>query len=77
MITVYTKKPCPQCEAVKAQLTANNIEFNEVPIDDWALSVAREHGWTSAPIVIDDTHPELSFGGNNQQTLTALIAANK
>lgn len=77
MITVYTKKPCPQCEAVKAQLAANNIPFEEKPIDDWALSVAREHGWTSAPIVIDYQHPELCFAGNNQQVLTALIEAHK
>lgn len=77
MIIVYTKKRCPQCEAVKAQLAANNIRFEEKPIDDWALSMARENGWTSAPIVIDYQHPELCFAGNNQQALAAIIEANK
>ena len=77
MITVYSKDYCPQCTAVKAQLKTHDILFDEVPINSWALDVARKNGWTSAPIVIDPDNPDLSFAGNDCQALTALIAAHK
>ena len=76
MITVYTKPRCSQCQTVKGELNSAKIQFEEKPIDDWALSAAREHGWTSAPIVIDYQHPELSFAGLDRNALEILIEAN-
>ena len=76
MITVYTKPHCSHCQTVKGELNNANIQFEEKPIDDWVLSVAREHGWTSAPIVIDDQHPELAFAGLDRNALEKLIEAN-
>lgn len=55
-ITVYTKKPCPQCDATKRSLTKNGLEYTELdllaPENAEALEAFKAQGFTSAPIVV-------------------------
>ena len=62
-VTVYTKDYCPQCNRVKAAFDKDGIEYEEAPIDDKVLTLARIKGWTAAPIVVSNAHPECSFSG--------------
>lgn len=34
MLTVYSKKNCPQCVSAKSFLQSKNVSFNEVKIDE-------------------------------------------
>lgn len=72
-IIVYTKPNCTQCVSVKAVLDANNIPYREAPIDDEAMAIAKKMGYKSAPIVVDNSHPEQwSFCGYNLAALNVL-----
>ena len=51
-VTVYTKDFCPQCNRVKAAFDKDGLEYEEAPIDERALTLARIKGWKAAPIVV-------------------------
>ena len=66
-VTVYTKDYCPQCSRVKAAFDKDGLEYEEAPIDERVLTLARIKGWKAAPIVVSDEHPEYAFGGAQPQ----------
>ena len=73
MITVYEKDHCPQCLTVKGQFKSAGVPFKARPIDEEILAYAREKGWRSAPVVIVDDAPELSFSGAGWLDVSAVI----
>jgi glutaredoxin-like protein NrdH len=50
---VYTLPNCSQCDATKRLMTANNIEFDELALQDYPDKAQEfiEQGHKSAPIV--------------------------
>ena len=40
-VTVYTKDYCPQCNRVKAAFDKDGLEYEEAPIDERVLTLAR------------------------------------
>ncbi len=68
-VIVYTKPNCPGCTATKSVLTAMNIRFEMRPIDDVALALAAEKGYTAAPIVVSG---KLSWSGFDPEKLNDL-----
>lgn len=59
MVTVYSKKNCPQCEATYRAFDRKGIEYAVVDIeqDAEALAMVRGLGYLQAPVVIaGDTH---------------------
>ena len=66
MITVYTKNNCGQCTATKRALTARNIAYREINIDEdeAAAEKARSFGYMQAPVVIVDFTHE-TMGGEH------------
>lgn len=78
MITVYEKTThCSMCDAVKRDFNAKGVEYELRPIDGDVLTLARIKGWRSAPIVVSDVHPDLSFSGYNPSIVKDFIAAHK
>jgi len=59
-ITVYVTGWCPYCERAKALLTAKNLVYKEIDVDDEAKfreeMVARSGRRTVPQIFIGDTH---------------------
>lgn len=53
-ITVYSKKPCPQCDMTKKVLNRYGLEFEEVdlPSNPEILEKFKEEGLMQAPIVV-------------------------
>ena len=53
-VTVYSKKPCPQCELTKNLMRREGIEFEEIdlPSDPEILEKFKEEGLLQAPIVV-------------------------
>ena len=49
------------------------MPFKARPIDEEILAYAREKGWRSAPVVIVDDAPELSFSGAGWLDVSAVI----
>ena len=76
-VTVYTKDHCPQCNRVKAAFEKGGLEYEEAPIDERVLTLARIKGWKAAPIVVSDEHPELNFCGYKPNIVKDFIAAHK
>lgn len=54
MVTVYTLPACVQCDSTKRLLTKNEIQYQEIDlsIDQEALAMVRELGYTAAPVVV-------------------------
>ena len=76
-VTVYTKDFCPQCNRVKAAFDKGGLEYEEAPIDERVLTLARVKGWKSAPIVVSDEYPEYSFSGAQPPQIEDFIAKHK
>ena len=76
-VTVYTKDFCPQCNRVKSALDKGGLEYEEAPIDERVLTLARIKGWKAAPIVVSDVHPECSFSGAQPHQIEAFIIKHK
>lgn len=72
MITVYSKNNCVQCKMVKKQLTANNIDFQEINVDEQPeyKEYLKDHGWKAAPVVESEIG---DFSGNQPDKVRALI----
>ena len=53
-ITLYTKKPCPQCDMTKKVLARYGLAFDEVdlPSNPELLEKFKEEGLLQAPIVV-------------------------
>ena len=53
-ITVYTKKPCPQCDMTKSLMKREGMEFEEVDLlsNLDLLEKFKEEGLLQAPIVV-------------------------
>jgi glutaredoxin-like protein NrdH len=53
-ITVYSKKPCPQCDMTKMVLRRYGLEFEEVdlPSNPEILEKFKAEGLMQAPIVV-------------------------
>lgn len=51
MITVYSKKPCVQCDATKRWLKDADVEWQEVQLTDELIAQFKERGLSSAPVV--------------------------
>lgn len=53
-ITVYTKKPCPQCDMTKTLMKREGLEFEEVDLlsNLDLLEKFKEEGLLQAPIVV-------------------------
>lgn len=76
-VTVYTKPRCTQCNDVKGELAKHGIEYEEAPINDRVLTLARIKGWTAAPIVVSDEYPEYSFSGAQPHQVEDFIAKHQ
>jgi glutaredoxin-like protein NrdH len=53
-VTVYTTPTCVQCESTKKLMDKNGIEYSVVDLtqDDEAMTMVRELGYASAPVVV-------------------------
>lgn len=53
-VTIYTKKPCPQCDMTKRLMQREGIEFEEVDLlaSPDTLAKFKEEGLLQAPIVV-------------------------
>lgn len=53
-VTVYTKKPCPQCDMTKMLMKREGIEFEEVDLlaDLELLEKFKAEGLLQAPIIV-------------------------
>lgn len=53
-ITIYTKTPCPQCDATKRAFKRAGVTWNEVDLMENAEALAKfkEQGFAQAPIVV-------------------------
>lgn len=53
-VTVYSKKPCPQCDMTKNLMRREGIEFEEIdlPSHPDKLEQFKEEGLLQAPIVV-------------------------
>lgn len=76
-VTVYTKDHCPQCNRVKAAFDKDGLEYEEAPIDERVLTLARIKGWKAAPIVVSDEHPEYAFSGAQPHQIEDFITKHK
>ena len=76
-VTVYTKPRCSQCVDVKKQFENAGIEYEEAPIDERVLNLARIKGWNAAPIVVSHEHPEYSFSGAQPHQIEDFITKHK
>ncbi len=56
MVTVYSKKPCPQCDATKRVLDSMGVKYREVRVDldESALATVKSLGYQQAPVVYVD-----------------------
>jgi glutaredoxin-like protein NrdH len=73
-VTVWSKKPCPQCDAVKRQLTKAGVEFEEKNLLEHPETVEdfKARGLTSAPVVF--TAYGLEFAGFQPDAVKDIIA---
>lgn len=73
-VTVWSKKPCPQCDAVKRILTKAGVEFEEKNLLEHPAEVERfkAAGLASAPIVFAANG--MSFAGFQPDAVKALVA---
>ena len=57
MVTVLSKKICPQCDLTKKLLTREGIPFEEIRMDEdeAALARAKDLGYLQAPVVITES----------------------
>lgn len=57
MVTVLSKKICPQCDMTKKLLTREGIPFEEIRMDEdeAALARAKDLGYLQAPVVITES----------------------
>lgn len=53
-VIVYSKKPCPQCDATFRKLKQEEMEHTVVDItdDEAALAYIKELGYLQAPVVV-------------------------
>ena len=76
-VIVYTKPRCTQCVDVKKQFDNAGIEYEEAPIDERVLNLARIKGWKAAPIVVSHSHPGYSFSGAQPHQVEDFITKHK
>ena len=74
-VTVYTKDFCPQCNRVKAALDKDGLEYEEAPIDERVLNLARIKGWKAAPIVVSDEHPNTHLAAHSPTKSRTLFSS--
>lgn len=55
MITVYTRSGCPQCTMTERVLDTLGVDHMVVELDGnpFALSMVKDMGYTSAPVVVN------------------------
>ncbi|ASN69240.1 putative glutaredoxin-like protein [uncultured Caudovirales phage] len=51
-VTVYTKKPCVQCDATIRRLDKNGIEYVLAEFDEAAIARFKAEGHMKAPVVV-------------------------
>lgn len=51
-VTVYTKKPCSQCDMTMKLMDREGIEYEAVPLTEELLEKFKEEGIMQAPIVV-------------------------
>jgi len=51
-LIVYTLPNCTKCDFTKRTLDSMNAKYEVRPFDDEAMSIAKEHGVQSAPLVV-------------------------
>jgi glutaredoxin-like protein NrdH len=75
-VTVWSKKPCPQCDAVKRQFKRDGVEFEEFNLLEHPEIVEefKARGLSSAPVVFaSGLEP---FAGFQPDAVKAVIAAH-
>lgn len=73
-VIVWSKKPCPQCDAVKRQLVKAGVDFQEFNLLEHpeAVEEFKAGGLSSAPIVFaDGLEP---FAGFQPDAVKAIVA---
>lgn len=78
-VHVYSKPACVQCDATKRWLNKNNVEYQEhnLLFSDDVLEMAKELGYTSAPVVIlenPDTKARVTWAGFVPSKLKGFLA---
>ena len=74
-IVMYSKDPCPFCDAAKNLLESLSLEFQEIDLTDQQDEIdriKRETGWRTVPIIM--INGELVGGYTD---LKALVDENK
>lgn len=51
-VTVYTKKPCVQCDATTRRLDQKGIPYTTAVFDDAAVERFKAEGLLQAPVVV-------------------------
>ena len=54
---IYSKKPCPYCDAAKRLLISRNIPFAEIDLtdqDDLIQQTKEKYGHSTVPIILRD-----------------------
>lgn len=75
-VTVWTKKPCVQCNAVKRELKRGGVDFTELDLMEHPeeLEAFKARGLSSAPIVEADGHE--TFAGFQPDAVKAIVATH-
>ncbi len=76
-VTVYTKRLLPTMQPRQSAFDKDGIEYEEAPIDERVLTLARIKGWKAAPLVVSDEHPEYSFSGAQPHQIEDFITKHK
>lgn len=73
MVTVYSKKPCVQCDATYRRLDTNGVKYRVVDITEnpEAFDYVKSLGHRQAPVVVAGEDHWSGFDPNKLDALTA------
>ena len=75
MITVYSRQNCMPCKFTKEFLTAHNIPFKNVDVDEEpeVLETLKQHGLFGLPVVTMNHSFDFAFCGFQPDKLNDLL----
>lgn len=68
-VTVFTKKPCPQCDATIRELDKKGVDYVLSPITEENTELFRASNLLSAPVVVT---PHGAWGGFSPDKINEL-----
>lgn len=72
MVTIYTKKECPNCDKSKNLMNALGVEYEEISIENTpgVLDKILAMGFKAAPVIVT---PDDSWAGLNENKIRSLV----